>query len=576
MTSDAPVAEETQSGPLWQIGTSSLRTWGGEDPLINVIKQNAGGKDWTADVFDPATQTFLKIPAGQRELGIGAIREGARYNSDFYVGDWIIDWEGKGSIATNLKGGEGPEKREGANRIRETYTGNRAGRAGVQIKSIGREGMRNIRIYRAEHEQALKDGKIFNPGFVRHIARYDIVRPLDWSSASTSRVTRASDIQSMNEQFWGDGIVPIEAQFKLAEEAGVSLWLNTPPRLGAPEGLNERLAGMPDQKQRTALMAARFDDIDASPEWDNYAQAVVDAMEATGYPETRHFYLELANETWNWGGAFSYSTEWYWGLTGGLTKKTGNRYVGNPSRGSYGYFSARLAEALAKALTDAGRSDQQWTMVIGSQTANPDHTKGPLQGVRDYEGGAHKQPMARFGAATTGYYGGLFHNRPAMQLFGRRMGNNQWRDEWLRRFNEDRDGFERFLFEAMAGDASIQNVNWIVSRSLQHKAAAESFGARYIGQYEGSSHDTLDKGLAANPEVLKFYKEFQTGPRGAAITRLHAERMNAAIPGVILSNYQHWSFEGVKADRPWVFNTPWGEQTEAERALFELLEASGR
>lgn len=558
----------TDGDMLWQIGVNSVKGWSGEDPFINVIKQGAGNHPEGA--FDEATQSFADDVSN---VVVAAIRDGATVNPEHYKGDWIIEWDGSGSLSTKWKGA-GRNEVEATNRIRNVFDGSVAGRAGVYINKPG--GVSNIRVYRAEHEDLYKAGQVFAPHFLEHVSKYDIVRPLDWSGGSVSKVTKASELKSLKDQFWGSGIVPFEVQFTMAKEAEVSLWLNLPPRIGALDGLNERLMLIGDQKERVAIIADHFDAVDASPEWDNFARAVVEAMEATDYPVERHFYLELANETWNWGGAFGFATEWYWALTGGLAEKTGKKYTGNPTRGAYGYFSARLAEAFAKALYDAGRSDQQWTMVIGSHTANPAQTAGPLQGLKDYTGGPFKQPMARYGVSVTGYYGGLFHNRGAMRLFDDPAidnDDNAWRAEWLRRFNEDRDAFEQFLFDKMAGDGKIQNINWIVRRSLQHKGIAESFGARFIGQYEGSSHDSLDKKVfAKDPEIVKFHKDWHTGERNADIIRLHAKLMSENFPGAILSNYLSHSLEGLKADRPWIEGTPWGEETEADMALDEMID----
>ncbi len=569
-------ASENLPQAPWQIGSGFMTYWGGEDPLINILAVNPAKDAWPADVFDRQTQTFLKLPPGAADMSIGLLRNGARYNPDFYTGDYIIEWDGDGRLGTGLKGGEGWEEREGPNRIRETYDGSRAGWASAQIRQVGAGGISNIRIYRAEHEAALKAGKIFNPAFVQHIARYDIVRTMDWNAA---RVTRADQIPDINTQFWGGVIVPIEAQFKLAQEAGVALWLNAPGRLGAPDGLNARLDAIADQKARIALIAEAFDTVAASPEWDNYAALIVAAMEATDYPLDRPFYLELANETWNWGGPFGYATEWYWGLTGGLSARTGNKYAGNPNRGAYGYFSARLAEALAKALGAAGRADQPWTMVIGTQTAWDQHTLGPLQGVRDYGGGENKQPMARYGVAATGYYRGGFHDAGGA-LFGPGVKGAAWRAAWLRRLDDDPEALAQYLYDYIADPTPRkQNIAWVVAQSKRHQEIAESFGARFLGQYEGSSHDSLDRELAKNAEALAFYKAWQSGPHHAAVIRLQAEKMRAAFPGgpgggdpgVILSNFQHWSNEGVNPKGPWIFNTLWGEETEAEKALFEVV-----
>jgi len=586
----AAVAGEAYEAPtpqpganLWQFGTNRLTYWGGEDPLINVFQVNAGNAEWPADVFDRETQSFHKV-LGKYGFDIGLIRNGAKLNPGFYAGDYIIDWQGDGRVGVKLNSGQ--QTSEGPNRVRESFSGKTAGWGSVAIREINSaEGVHNIRVYRAEHEAALKAGKIFNPDFVKLVARYDIVRAMDWNSG---RAPRADQIPQMGAQFWGAGIVPLEAQFKLAQEAGVAFWMNAPGRLGAPDGLDARLSGISDQQQRWALIAAAFDDVAASQEWDNYAAALVAAMEATDYPLDRHFYLELANETWNWGGPFGYATEWYFALTHKLAEKTGTKYAANPVRGAYGYFSAQLAEAFARALDAAGRSEQQWTLVIGTQTAWDAHTVSALQGVRDYSsarpapaGGVDfKQPMARFGVAATGYYSGAFADAAGKTpgLFGAGVKGDAWRAEWLLRLDADPEAFAQFLYDYMADPAPKRlNVAWVVAQSKLHRQAAEGFGARFIGQYEGSSHDILDRILADNAKALAFYRTWQQGPHHAALIRLHADKMREAFPdgpggpGAILSNYQHWSDGGIRRDAPWIFNSQWGEETDAEKAMFEVV-----
>ncbi len=570
-----PTTPPASGGAQWQIGVNRIAYWTGEEPLINILAANRADPGWPADVFDRDTQTFLKIPDGQSSLNIGLLRNGAKFNRDYYRGDYIIEWDGDGDVATTLAGA-GSLSREGKNRIRETYKGKYGGWASTVIRKIGSGGIRNIRIYRAEHEDALKAGKIFNPDFVKNIARYDIVRTMDWNM--TRGVTRADQITDMDAQFWSRDVVPIEAQFKLAAEAGVALWLNAPARLGAADGLNERLEAMPDQQARKALIATQFDAVVASQEWDNYAALIVKAMVATDYPIDRPFYLELANETWQWGGGFSYATEWFWSLTDALWDKTGKRYPGNPTRGAYGYLSAKLAAAFARALDDAGRGDQPWTLVIGAQTAWGEQVLGPLEGVKDYAvltpADAFAQPMARFGLATTGYYRGAFGDAKG-GLFGGSVKGAAWRAQWLARLDADPEAFAQYLFDYMADPAPRkQNIAWVVAQSKRHAQIAEQYGVRYIGQYEGSSHDMLDRELAKNPKAVAFYKAWQSGPRHAALIRLQAEQMSKAfpgVPGVILSNYQHYANEGVNPKGPWIFNTLWGEETEAEAALFEAI-----
>ncbi len=558
-----PIAD----GVKWQLGINRFDEWSGEDALINLAYRL--GSDVTPAQFDRETQTLL---AGGGDIGLGIIRYGAVYNKEPYIGDYIYEWEGAGRLKRKFAGADGPVTLETPTRMRETYDGNvRAGYVGLDAAGIGAGGMRNLRIYRAEHEKLFKAGQIFTPKFLDYAGQYKIIRTMDWLGSSAPQ-TSIDQFSVLDDMFWDNG-VPLEAHFILAREADVELWLNAPARLGAPAGLNDTLATMQSQPARVDLIAAAFDAIDASPEWDKYARAVVAAMAAQAYPAGKHFYLEIGNETWHWGGGFSYGTEWFWALTRALKERTGSVYPANPSRGAYGYFSARLGEAMAKALAEAGRSDQEWTMVIGSQTAWDDQSRGPLQGVKDYQGGAYAQPMSRFGVATTGYYRGLFHDTGA-GLFGAGIRGAEWRAEWVRRFNDDPEALARYLYDFMIAAAPRQqNIAWVVDQSKKHAAIAADFGAYFLGQYEGSSHDTLDRELAKNPQYVTFYKDFYQGARGAEIIRLHHKRMSEEFPDVVLSDYQHWSFQGMQDDRPWIENTPWGDVTEAEKALFKILEA---
>ncbi|MEM8937149.1 MAG: hypothetical protein AAGC77_12140, partial [Pseudomonadota bacterium] len=295
---------------------------------------------------------------------------------------------------------------------------------------------------------------------------------------------------------------------------------------------------------------------------------------AVGYPRDRFVYLELGNEIWNWAAAFAWGTEWYWGLSRAVEKRTNRKYAGNSTRGGYGYFSGRLGEAFAKALKKAGREDQKWAIIIGTQTAWPDQTRGALEGLADYQGDPEfQQPMSRFGVATTGYYSGGFRYGGTNTVLGDVFAEaGAWRAEWMRQFEEDRAALAQRIADHLVSDKKERaTLGWVMAHTRDHASMAEDAGAFYFGQYEGSSHERLDKTLGQDERVLAFIDEWHAGPHHARVIKKQAELMRAEFPDAIMSNYMHWGRHLASDGSPWIEGYPWEEPGEAEQTLLDLL-----
>ena len=544
-----------------QPGLSALLHWNGES--VDIDKMIAAGD------FDPVTGWIKKLPnTAWGGLIVTIVREEAPDFAELYHGDYILEWDGDADVS--LVGSKGIIKKIGPNKLLERYRGS-GQRSSIAVTRIGKEGVGNFRFYRAEYEDAIAAGERFTPEFVELVSRYHVLRNLEWNPINGSYANRADDLQPENNIYWAAG-VPIEAQFELAMKADVALWLNVPAMIGFPDEsvtAAQALPGYENQKKRLPIFTAGFDAARNSGEWLKVSRRIVAAMDKANYPVDREFYLELGNEVWNWGFI---NTEYFWGLQAALYEETKTEYRGMPMRGAYGYFTAHMATAFAQALDEAGRANQKWTMVVGSQTAYLDQTRGALQGVKDYKrGGKYKQPMNRYQVATTGYYFGGFHYDKDNTLFGRKMTQDQWYAEWMRRFKSDPDALAASIGAYLASASPKRfNAGMVVLRTKQHAAIADEFGARSWLQYEGESHDSLARELKNQKGVREFYAAWRDSEHHAKVIRAHARQMWAANPDAVLANYHHYGL-GAASPNPWELAKQFGETTPAEAALLEML-----
>ncbi len=508
---------------------------------------------------------------------LGIVRgDGDENAASHYHGQWVLSW--KGTAKLTLGGTHGRLQSDGRNRIVETFTGDRP-LAWVESRSLDYS---DVAFYRLEDEAAFQAGENFSPDFVDLVSRYKILRPLDWNRVNGSLITSSDEMMPAEASSWENG-PPVEAQFDLAAKAGVSLWLNVPAMIGLPNDLREAAVaasalpaadGKPQWKVRQeaqlAVFEQAFDRTLASTEWDRLARRLVSALEASNYPENRQFYLELGNETW---GTHFLNGIYFWGMKGGFTTKTGVYPPGQPMQGPYGYFSARLACAFGKALKEAGREGQAWTVVINSQTVWPDQTKGALEGAKTYRCGADTQPMSRYGVSVTGYWDGGFKWNKNNLLFGVRLGYDAWIKRWQDEFRADKNALAQRIENYLTADMPApMNNSYVVQRALQHQAIAESYGARFIGQYEGGSHDNIDGTLKKTAGVMDFARAFMAGEHTAAIIRDQAQRMKEALPGAINANYHHWG-PSYDPSKPWDTAPVWDASSPAARAMSQQLRA---
>lgn len=580
--------------PLYQYGAGVIAYWSVEDHLIDAMKQNGydtvyadigrGQKFELTDLieaghFDPATQSFRSLPFGKR-IFLGFIRGGAKTYPAQYAGKWVIDWEGDGEV--NLAYGmPRTSKRVGDNRIEVEFAPDQKKWTGVFLKWVGKGGVRNIRAYRAEEEAALNAGRVFSKTFIDLVSSYPIVRTMDIARVNSSGIRTLDQMANADTLFWagapskyyGPGVkrgFPLFGQVRLATAADNRLWITVPPMLGLPDVFDtptyfndvriKNAQGQTKEVFKDRVAEAARETVDAD-DVGVFAEALVQALIDENYPPTRMLYVEMGNEIWNFSGAFLKSTLFHEGLGQGLDLKSGRK--------AYGYRAAQFADTFEKALAANGRR-QEWTMVVGAHTANPYSTRAALQGVQAYykehEIALSSKAMRRFGVATTNYYSGGFHFDSQGNMYGARDAAG-WRKAWLAELENDpaalADRIENWIVDGPPVRATRA---WMMRQHKEHSTIAHDFGARYIGNYEGGSHDDLDRDLAKNPAAVAFYRRFMAGPGAARILAAVNDSFLAAYPGAILSDYRRI---GMRTGA----HAPWDEQIYGEQnAVIDTLE----
>lgn len=563
--------------PLMQVGPWYPATFNIEEPYIDIL--HASRLRWSGG--GRKTQELLDMGVIDKATGLPKyLPDGKWLSSDVYFtgtetlqklnwdGEWVLEWEGDADLWIEFLPND-MQWRASENRIeftRDFRRGKTEWHSQIQIRSM-KSPLTALRLFRKENESALREGKIYNPKFVKAVERYDILRTMDLQNANTAVVRSTDDLPADAAPFWSntswqneDTItqpfvgMPLKAVFAAGVESGASLWFHAPITLGAPRPLS---AYKPDDADfgkwaggyRT-MAKANAREILAAPEWDDYADAVVAAMIGSGYPADRPLYTTVANEVWNFAGQYFLTTNYAWGIGEGLSY---NEH--EPLRVGYGALVARWKLALDGALARANR-DQAIVYVIEGQAYFPARTMFALTGAKAFlekSGEKWADHAPGFGVSVASYWSATWESflKP---------------EEWPAAIRSDPDGTARKFADFILTDPAQFGVPSVIDVMRQNEREAAKFGVAFIGAYEGGSHlerpSYIDKA---------WYAAFQWGEQGGRVNAEANRAIAEAFPGVILSNY---ALAGPTGGQPW-FEGAYGENNPYERSWEAFLAPSG-
>lgn len=543
------------------------------DPFLDLTK--AGDNYWIVEqtgeeaigygealsrgYLDPETGLPQDLPAGARAGPSAGVLHGMTYFPDYYAGAYTMEWDGK---AHGFLQGQprDMQRRLGPNKLSfYAHPQNRRG-LGLRFSQVRGEGIDSIRVYRDEHRKLIEAGEIWNPAFIEHMRRYDVIRTMDFQRINTSPVTKFSQVARPEDPFYVNALehewpapprygMPYEILFDLARKADAALWLHIPALIGAPlhpghPSLRKEDGEFSwDNMRSMARENARA--IVDSPEWEIFAAALTDRLVASGYDAGKPLYIEIGNEIWNWAPPFGSNTTYYHGLGYGLRD---DRTWGH--RHAYGFVLARFADTMETELKKRGLS-YNIVYVLASHTANAPATSAAIAGFNaalENMGENASAVAAKTGVALTTYTS--CSTGFGAKRFGKRDGAALAR-AWEGAIAEDPEGLKRGLHDYCinATRNNDLNLHHVLESWKRHRDIIEPHGLRLIGAYEGGSHDWPRDLLKASETFSAWWREFHWGPYGADVVRQTNLALIEEFPGVMLSDFDSI---GPIGGAPWV------------------------
>lgn len=588
--------------PISQLGLFWWKYWNFEEPFIDLMKVNSaqwsvtlyGGARipweelWRNGHIDKATGWPKSSPNNTFIWTLGIFRFGAIIIPEAYADTYVATWEGDAdvriAVECTTQGQKNCQRRVETNRVEATFDAASGGYSLVEITRLGQGGVKNIRVFSKSNEAALNAGKILNPRFVEHARRYKVLRFMDVQDASQGRPFRAGDFVRYNYATWAPEwkadyakapdapkFPSFEAMFRMAVETGTAAWVHVAGLPGAPASFNA-LVEPADSSLWKEACRTNLSTILASSDWASYMDEIVRSLNASGYPSDRMVYLEPWNEVWNWGGPWARMTHCSDGITVALGT---NGSPGWAPRYGFGYLAAHAMVEFDRALARAGRTNQAWTLAMGSQMAWDAVTVGSLEGFKRYfadRGIDSGSWLRRVGVTTASYYaGGLNPTSGAFPASDTASHLTNVKAAVLA------GTASKTLADWYFTSSSAGSFSWVVANRNQHQTIAQNYGAFFLGDYEGESHEDLPAHLAADPDVSRWYDEFWRSAEGERVTRGWAAAVTGQNRNAIISNYmsiqprgQRASSLGPSANQPW-YDGYYGESTGRTRGLESIL-----
>lgn len=140
-------------------------------------------------------------------------------------GDYVVVYDGSGELDLT---GRAKRVRYAPGRITFSYEPG-DGVVGLSLSEIPADDpVRNMHIFRAEHEALFEAGVLFNPAWIETVQDLRAVRFMDWMVTNGSSVSDWAERPRMSDAFWSTRGVPVEVMIALANRIGADPWFTMP------------------------------------------------------------------------------------------------------------------------------------------------------------------------------------------------------------------------------------------------------------------------------------------------------------------------------------------------------------
>jgi hypothetical protein len=233
------------------VGTNLVQVnyYSPEQPFLDIFK-TSGGFSTIANYTDtgeekylnldangwPMTMTTVNDPNPQKftELTLLLLRNLPNTpNGPYPAGQYIVRYQGEGTITYGFDAVKvtslSTPGRDVLNVASPSFNG------GIHIVITSTDPnhtgnyLRNIQVVKAEQENALLAGQVFNPYFLNLIRNFRVLRFMDWFNTNGSTLSSWSNRPLITNETWATSAgVPYEVAMQLANAISADAWINIP------------------------------------------------------------------------------------------------------------------------------------------------------------------------------------------------------------------------------------------------------------------------------------------------------------------------------------------------------------
>ncbi|MCT4608268.1 MAG: calcium-binding protein [Pelagimonas sp.] len=505
--------------PALAFGLNGISDWSTQHPFIDIMKSSRAwvghiGDDWggfsnerlVAEGYLDENGWPKRLPAEVSAIE-SVILTSQPEGSDNLRTDYVLTYKGQGRIRLV---GSARRARYEDGRVEFSFEpGGEGSLVGIKINKLDEsDPIRDIHVYRKDHQDLFEAGAIFNPDWIEVIQDARSVRFMDWMLTNGSPVTNWQERPRISQGTWTQWGVPLEVMIRLANKIGADPWFTMPHRAD-----------------------------------DDYVRRFAEVVKRDLDPGLKA-YVEYSNEVWN---RIFPQAQW--------AEDQATAKWGKTDRGWMQYYGMRAAQ-VADIWTDVfgDETDARLVRVIATHTGWPGLEEYILLSPLGYLTNG-KPPRESFDAyAVTGYFG--------YEMGGEDMSERM--NDWLDRAEAEAEkkGKERGLqrvalrefVKKIRFDGAITPVAEALAQGSLRDLTEEIFpyhagvAARNdltMIMYEGGTH-VSGHGPAVNDERLTaFFTTFNYTPEMA---KLYEQLLNGWVnAGGKLFN----AFVDVSPDTKW-------------------------
>lgn len=379
--------------------------------------------------------------------------------NQFPGGKYVVLYDGEGTIEYRFAGKKIESESKMGRDVIEVDSSNNGGiLLTITATDPNQNGnyIRNIRVVKAEQEELLKRGEIFNPLFLEKVKPFSTFRFMDWMKTNNSEQKEWHDRPTPNISSYALKGVPIEIMVALGNKLQKDVWFN-----------------MPHQASDDYIR--------------NFALLVKEKLD----PNLK-VYVEFSNEVWNW--QFSQA---HYALAQGKQRwnKEGDVYMQ-----WYGMRTAQMCDIWKEVF---GKDGNRIQCVMATQTAWQGLEKAALDCPEWQKEG--NKPCYQHGISAygiTGYFGGALGSSD----------NESTVASWL---SEPDGGFSKAFEQLKTGglvpSKRQDSLKHNFEEFIYHKKVAKERGLQLVA-YEGGQHIVGVGKVNNNDKLNNFFIEVNRHP----------------------------------------------------------------